>query len=139
MEFRKVTAIIRPDSLEKVEKALQVLSVPGVSVTKVKGYGEYANFYTPDWMLTHARVEVFLGQHRAEEVARAIMDAAHSGMEGDGIVAVLPVETVYHIRTREKCKIDVCETDFQYAGARAAPDPDQSHALFHGDSARRFP
>lgn len=109
MEFRKVTAIIRPDCLEKVEKALQALEVPGISVTKVKGYGEYANFYTPDWMLTHARVEVFIGQHRAEQVARAIMDAAHTGMEGDGIVAVLPVESVYHIRTREKCEHDVCE------------------------------
>ena len=109
MEFRKVTAIIRPGSLEKVEKALQALNVPGISVTKVKGYGEYANFYTPDWMLTHARVEVFIGQHRAEEVATAIMDAAHTGMEGDGIVAVLPVESVYHIRTREKCKHDVCK------------------------------
>ncbi len=109
MEFRKVTAIIRSDSLEKVEKALQALSVPGVSVTKVKGYGEYANYYTPDLMLTHARVEVFIGQHRAEEVAKAIMDAAHSGVEGDGIIAVLPVEAVYHIRTREKCKIDACE------------------------------
>ena len=109
MDFRIVTAIIRPDLLEKVEKALQALNVPGVSVTKVKGYGEYANFYTPDWMVTHARVEVFIGQHRAEEVARAIMDAAHTGMEGDGIVAVLPVESVYHIRTREKCKHDVCK------------------------------
>lgn len=109
MDFRIVIAIIRPDYLEKVEKALETLGVPGVSVTKVKGYGEYANFYTPDWMVTHARVEVFIGQHRAEEVARAIMDAAHTGMEGDGIVAVLPVESVYHIRTREKCKHDVCK------------------------------
>ncbi len=53
MDFRKVTAIIRPDSLEKVEKALQALSVPGVSVTKVKGFGEYANFYEPDWLCTN--------------------------------------------------------------------------------------
>jgi len=109
MEFCKVTAIVRPGVLEKVEQALQALSVPGVSVTKVKGYGEYANFYTPDWMLTHALVEVFIGQHRAEEVARAIMEAAHTGMEGDGIVAVLPVESVYHIRTRQKCEYDACE------------------------------
>ena len=108
MDFRKVTAIIRPDSLEKVEKELQALSIPGVSATKVKGYGEYANFYAPDWMLTHARVEVFIGQHQTEEVVKAIMDAAHTGIEGDGIVAVLPVESVYHIRTREKCKHDVC-------------------------------
>ena len=109
MEFRKVAAIIRPGALEKVEKALKTLSVPGVTVTKVKGYGEYANFYSSDWMLTHARVEVFVGQHRAEEVARAIMDAAHTGMEGDGIVVVLPVESVYHIRTLERCKHDVCD------------------------------
>jgi len=54
-------------------------------------------------------VEVFIGQHRAEEVARAIMEAAHTGMEGDGIVAVLPVESVYHIRTRQKCEYDACE------------------------------
>jgi nitrogen regulatory protein P-II 1 len=108
MEFRKVIAIIRPDVLEKVESALQAMGVPGVSVTKVKGYGEYANFYTPDWMLTHARVEVFIGQHRAEDIAMAIMEAAHTGTEGDGIVAVLPVESVYHIRTRKKCEYNAC-------------------------------
>ena len=109
MSFRKVTAIIRPDRLEVVEDRLRDLAVPGISVTKVKGYGEYANFYTPDWMISHARVEVFIGEHRAEEVATAIMEAAHTGMEGDGIVAVLPVESVYHIRTRKKCEHDVCK------------------------------
>jgi nitrogen regulatory protein P-II 1 len=109
MEFRRVTAIIRPGVLEKVEEALQGLGVPGVSVTKVKGYGEYADFFTPDWMLTHVRVEVFIGLHRADEVAQAIMHAAHTGMVGDGIVAISPVEAVYHIRTREKCEYDACE------------------------------
>jgi nitrogen regulatory protein P-II 1 len=109
MNFRKVTAIIQPDVLEKVENALKILNVPGVSVTKVKGYGEYMNFYTPDWMCSHVRVEIFIGAHRAEAVAEAIMQAAHTGFEGDGIVAVLPVEAVYHIRTREKCTYDACE------------------------------
>lgn len=108
MSFRKVTAIIRPDRLEAVEDRLRDLAVPGISVTKVKGYGEYANFYTQDWMLTHARVEVFIGEQRADEIVSAIMDAAHTGMEGDGIVAVLPVESVYHVRTRKKCEHDVC-------------------------------
>jgi nitrogen regulatory protein P-II 1 len=109
MDFRKVTAIIRPDYLEKVEQALQGLGVPGLSVTKVKGYGEYADFYTPDWMCTHVRIDVIIGQHRADQVAEAIMDAAHTGMIGDGIVAILPVETVYHIRTRQKCSFDACD------------------------------
>lgn len=108
MGFRKITAIIQHDSLEKVEKALQELHVPGVSVSRVKGYGEYANFYAQDWMLTHTRVEVFIGEERAKEIAEAIMDAAHTGLDGDGIVAVMPVESVYHIRTRQKCETDVC-------------------------------
>ena len=109
MSFRKVIAIVRPDRLEAVEARLQDLAVPGISVSKVRGYGEYANFYTADWMTAHARVEIFIGQHQAEEVATAIMEAAHTGMDGDGIVAVLPVESVYHIRTRQRCEHNVCK------------------------------
>lgn len=43
-DFRKITAIIQLDKLESVEKSLQAISVPGISVAKVKGYGEYTNF-----------------------------------------------------------------------------------------------
>lgn len=109
MDFRKVIAIIPPDYLEKVEMALQTVGVPGVSVTKVKGYGEYADFYSRDWMCACVRVEVFVGLHMADEVAEAIMEAAHTGLEGDGIAAVLPVESVYHIRTKQKCLHDACK------------------------------
>lgn len=109
MDFRKVTAIIRPGRLEAVEERLRALGVPGVSVTRVKGYGEYANFYESDWLGEHVRVEVFIGQSRAEEIAEAIVEVAHTGVQGDGIVAVLPVESVYHIRTREKCSREVCK------------------------------
>lgn len=109
MGFCKVTAIIRPERLESVERALKAQCVPGVSVSKVKGYGEYADFYSSDWMCTHARVEAFVAQRQAEQVAEAIMDAACTGVIGDGIVAVLPVESMYHIRTREKCRVDTCE------------------------------
>ena len=103
MQFRKVTAIIRPERLEEVERALKILNVPGVSVTKVKGFGEYANFYQSNWLSTHVRVEVFVSDKQAENIAKAIVDASHTGLEGDGIVAVLPVETVYHIRTKKQC------------------------------------
>lgn len=70
MDFRKVTAIIRGDKLEKVEQRLHELRVPGISVTRVKGYGEYANFYTNDWMTPHARVEIFISARRADEIAQ---------------------------------------------------------------------
>ena len=100
MNYRKVTAIIRADRLEAVEASLKNLRIPGISVTRVKGFGEFANFFKADWMTTHARVEIFIAQQRAEEIANAIMEAAHTGEEGDGIVAILPVEHIYHIRTK---------------------------------------
>ena len=109
MKFRKVTAIIRPERLEKVEECLSKLNVPGISVTKVKGFGEHMDFFKPDWLCQHVRVEVFIDVGQAEKVAAAIIDTAHTGREGDGIVAILPVKSVYHIRTKEKCHYEVCK------------------------------
>lgn len=104
--LRKITAIIRSSVLEKVERRLQDLRIPGLSVTKVKGYGEYANFFSRDWMSEHARVEVFLHRERAGEVAEAIVEVARSGGAGDGLVVILPVESVYRIRTGELATSD---------------------------------
>jgi nitrogen regulatory protein P-II 1 len=99
MELRKVTAIIRSSMLKQVEERLQGLHVRGLSVSNVKGYGEYSNFFTHDWMVTHSRIEIFTVGSRADAIARAILETAHTGKSGDGFVAVLPVEKVYRIRT----------------------------------------
>ncbi len=106
MDYRKVTAIIRRDVLEKVEKKLQEIGVQGISVSRVKGYGEYADFYSKDWMVSHSRIEIFTHNENADVIAQTIMAAAHVGLEGDGIVAVLPVEKIYRIRTRSEAKKD---------------------------------
>lgn len=44
----------------------------------------------------------FVDASKAEAVANAIMDAAHSDLPGAGIVAVMPVEQFFHIRTRSE-------------------------------------
>jgi nitrogen regulatory protein P-II 1 len=106
MEYRKVTAIIGNQRLEAVERRLEELGVGGISVSRVKGYGDYRNFYTRDWMTSHARVEIFTDAARADGIAEAILDAAHTGQPGDGIVAVLPVERIYRIRTRAEATPD---------------------------------
>ncbi len=102
MELKKIVAIIRSAELQKVEGRLVDMRVRGISVTKVKGFGEYANFFNPDWMVTHSRIEIFTEAARVDEIASAIMDVAHTGMEGDGIVAVLPVEKLYRVRTKSE-------------------------------------
>jgi nitrogen regulatory protein P-II 1 len=104
MEWRKVVAIIRSTVLEKVEERLRQLGVKGLTVTRVKGYGEYANLSKTDWLVDNARVEIFLAAQEVDAVVNALLDIAHVGAPGDGIVAVLPVEKLYRIRTKAEYK-----------------------------------
>jgi nitrogen regulatory protein P-II 1 len=100
--LRKIVAIIRNEALEKVEDRLVDMRVKGISVTRVNGYGEYANFFNPSWMVTHSRLEIYAERSRVDEITAAVMDVAHTGMEGDGIVAVIPVDKLYRIRTKSE-------------------------------------
>ena len=99
-ELALVVAIVHGLALEAAEAKLHELGVRGITVTKVKGYGEYANFYARDWMVDEVKIEVFAARDQAERIADAILDAAHTGSPGDGIVAILPVETLLSARTR---------------------------------------
>lgn len=104
MQWQKLTAIVRSDALERIERSLQDLGVRGISVTAVKGYGEYADFFRRDWLVRHARIEVFTDLERAQRIAEAIMTVAHTGSEGDGLVAILPVQQIYRIRECRPCE-----------------------------------
>jgi len=105
-DFCNVIAIIRCDAIEQVEQCLRELGVPGISVSNVKGYGEYANFYCHDSTTTHARIEIFTAAAQADAVAQAIMEVAYSGEPGDGIVIVQPVSKAYRIRHRAELRAD---------------------------------
>ncbi len=100
MSFRKVTAIVNRMCLETVETAVRRTGVRGISVSVVKGFGEYANYFKHDWLTTHLKIEVYVTTDRATQIAQAIMDAAHTGCEGDGLVAIVPVEQLFRIRNR---------------------------------------
>jgi len=100
MDHRVIVAIIRRNKLEEVEKRLRDIGIGRISVSKVKGYGEYHDFFTRNWMVDEIRIEIFAGQDRVDTITTAIMDAAHTGLRGDGIVAVFPIEKFFRIRTR---------------------------------------
>ena len=65
-----------------------------------QGFGEYHNYFAPNWLTREVRLEVFTKAHEVDATASAIMDAAHTAVPGDGIVAVLPIDRLYLIRTR---------------------------------------
>ncbi len=80
MEYRKITAIVTSEKLERIERELRAIRVSGISVSQVRGYGEYQDFYKPDMMARHARIEIFCRASEADDIARCIMDAAHTGI-----------------------------------------------------------
>lgn len=108
MSFAKITAIVRPAVVSDIENLLHREGIPGMSVGHVKGYGDYADFYRNDWMVSHVRIEIFISESMAESVAEKIMDVAHTGLEGDGLIAISPVTAIYHIRTKKRCIENAC-------------------------------
>lgn len=102
MDIKLIIAIIRRDRLESVEQKLRETGVERINVTKVKGYGEYHDFFSRNWMVEEVKLEIFTRNNEVENVAEAIMAAAHTGLPGDGIVAVVPIEKLFLIRTRSE-------------------------------------
>lgn len=101
-EFSLIIANFRSERLEGVEKALEQLGVERINVAKVKGFGEYHNYFARNWLDSEVRVEIFTKTHKVEKVVCAIMASARTGATGypgDGVVAVLPIEKLYLIRT----------------------------------------
>lgn len=101
MSYKKISAIVRTCCLDKVRHALEAAGAGGLSVTHVRGQGEYVNTFSRDNLLRYARVEVFAPTGSVERLVAAIHEAAHSGQRGDGMIAVLPVESLIRIRTGE--------------------------------------
>lgn len=100
MEFKKIVAIVRRSDLDKVEENLRKKSVKGISVVPIKGFGEYANLFREDCMVDHVKIEIFTEQSTVDIIVGAIMDSAHHGLAGDGIVAVQSVDKLYRIRSK---------------------------------------
>lgn len=101
MAFRKVTAVIRRERLAEVEARLLERGLGGITVTAVKGFGEYANYFRGDLMVPHVRLEIFTTAEHADGIVDTIADTACTGCAGDGLVAVVPVERVVRIRTKQ--------------------------------------
>lgn len=106
--MKLVTAIIQPDVLEQVQKALVRHGVAGMTVSEVSGYGRQRGHseiyrgeeYTIDFILK-VRLEVLVDDDEAEALTGVIVQAARTGQVGDGKVWIIPVDTVVRVRTGE--------------------------------------
>ena len=98
--MKLLTAIVRTDSLEGIVKSFLDKGIRGMTITQVKGIGEQMQLLNP--YTIHSRIEIFLPDDSATEAANMILEHAHTGGAGDGLIAVSPVERMMKIRTKEK-------------------------------------
>ena len=104
--MKKVEAIIQPFKLEQVKDALHSISVQGMTVTDVKGFGRQKGLrevyrgmeYQVDF-LPKVKIEVIAADEKVAAIVETIMQTARTGRIGDGKIFVYPVAEVTRIRT----------------------------------------
>jgi nitrogen regulatory protein P-II 1 len=106
--MKKIEAIIQPFRLEPVKDALHAISVQGMTVTAVKGFGVQKGIrevyrgleYQVDF-LPKVKIEVVAPDDKVQSVVNTIANNARTGRIGDGKIFVYPVAEVIRIRTGE--------------------------------------
>lgn len=105
---KKIEAIIREEALQDVKDVLREIGIVGLNVHEVHGHGRQGGIelswrgtsYQMD-LLPKIQVNVVLSDHNVDKTVDAIIKAARTGKEGDGIIFVYPVDNVIRIRTGE--------------------------------------
>ena len=106
--MKKIEAIIQPFKVETVKEALHAISVQGMTVTEVKGFGRQKGIrevyrgmeYQVDF-LPKVKIEVIAPDEKVKDIVDTIMNNARTGRIGDGKIFVYPVTEVIRIRTGE--------------------------------------
>src|SRR5689334_19186503 len=106
--MKLIKAIVRPNKVDDVKDALGRVSLPGMTVTEVRGHGKQkghtAIYRGQEYnvsLLPKMEIEVVVPDSMADDAIKAIIQAARTGEIGDGRVFVLPVDESYRIRTGE--------------------------------------
>ncbi|MCL6518049.1 P-II family nitrogen regulator [Alicyclobacillus sp.] len=104
--MKRIDAIIRPEKLQAVIKALRQIGVTGFTVIPVQGRGQQKDVrgvyrgHSYDINLhPKLKLEIVVSNSNLQPAIRAIVTAAQTGQAGDGKIFVYDVQEAYNIRT----------------------------------------
>ncbi len=107
--MKLIKCIVRPNKADDVRDVLEKMSIPGMTVTEVRGHGRqkghtaiYRGKEYNVTLLPKVEIEVVVSENVVDDVIAGVIKAARTGEMGDGRVFVLPVDYGYNIRTGEK-------------------------------------
>jgi nitrogen regulatory protein P-II 1 len=98
--MKLITAIVRTTSLDHIVQALGKQGITGMTISEIKGIGQEVTLFKP--YAIHNRIELYVPDSRADEVVKIILGLASTGLAGDGLLAVQPVDCVIKIRNKEQ-------------------------------------
>jgi nitrogen regulatory protein P-II 1 len=107
--MKKIEAVIRPEKLDDVRKAIEAVGYPGVTITEAEGHGKQKGV-VQQWrgetyrveFLPKVKLELVVSDSDVERIIQAIIKAAKTGQVGDGKIFVSDVRDAVKIRTGER-------------------------------------
>jgi nitrogen regulatory protein P-II 1 len=103
-----VQAVIRPEKLDAVMKALEEKNLVAMTITGVRGRGEQKGIALQFRgrrmdvdLLPKMKIELVVQDSEVDTAIQTIRASARTGNIGDGKIFVLPVEMVAKVRTEE--------------------------------------
>lgn len=109
--MKKVEAIIRSSTFEKVRESLAKIGVNFMTFMEVKGFGKqkgeevyYRGAVYDIGYIARMEVQIIVEEEQVDEVVETILEAAYTGEVGDGKVIISDIDKVISIRTRSEGK-----------------------------------
>lgn len=107
--MKLITAIVKPERLDDVTRAVTDAGAHGMTVTEVRGFGQQHGYQVVVHhedrrvlMVPKLRVDVAVRDQAAEMVVDAIAKSVNTGTVGDGKIWVCPLESALRVRTGER-------------------------------------
>lgn len=110
-KMKKIEAIVRPEKLDDIRKALEEKGIIGMTMAEVQGRGRQkgvclqwrAGEYCVDF-LPKLKLEIIVDDKDLETAIATITEAARTGQNGDGKIFIYPLEDVVRVSTGERGK-----------------------------------
>lgn len=111
MKLCKIIAIIDELKLEAVEEQLAQHNVKSFTLHAVRGRGRYFDSFNKNRLLKHLQIEIYVPETQSSAICRVIVDAAHCGADSEGLVSVIPVNSLYWVHEKREAH----SNDFQFS------------------------
>lgn len=96
--MKLIIAVVRPHVVDAIVVALEAVeNFPGITVTDVEGFGQRLQTTAYDALnpfKLKRQIEIACNDDMVDTIVSAVRVNAHTGKKGDGIICVIPIDTV---------------------------------------------